>query len=53
APEAAPPAHVPAPARAAAPELAATGAGEVSAMAALASALILGGSILYRRSRID
>ncbi|MEU3725291.1 chaplin [Streptomyces sp. NPDC031705] len=42
----------PAPALAAPPELAATGAGQTSALAALASALVLGGAILYRRSRI-
>lgn len=32
--------------------LAETGAGQPAAAAALASALILGGAILYRRSRI-
>ncbi|MFH7600186.1 chaplin [Streptomyces racemochromogenes] len=50
-PAAAPPVTLPAPAPAqAGPQLAATGAGELGAMAALASALVLGGAILYRRS---
>ncbi|UQX01563.1 hypothetical protein [Streptomyces sp. RerS4] len=43
-------APAPVPSLATAPELAATGAGEWGAMAALASALVLGGAILYRRS---
>ncbi|AWZ08588.1 hypothetical protein DRB89_32940 [Streptomyces sp. ICC4] len=45
-------APAPVPARATAPQLAATGAGSHGAAAALASALVLGGAILYRRSRI-
>ncbi|MFF4103403.1 chaplin family protein [Streptomyces sp. NPDC001903] len=45
------PAPLPAPAQVSAPELAETGAGQPGAAAALASALILGGAILYRRSR--
>ncbi|WP_406183251.1 chaplin [Streptomyces sp. NBC_01006] len=45
------PAPTPAPAQVSAPELAETGAGQPGAAAALASALILGGAILYRRSR--
>ncbi|MGW6818746.1 chaplin family protein [Streptomyces sp. NPDC055005] len=55
APVAAPPALPPmvaVPAPAAVRELAATGAGQPAAAAALATALILGGAILYRRSRI-
>ncbi|MEU3908234.1 hypothetical protein AB0F20_31215, partial [Streptomyces goshikiensis] len=44
------PVLAPAPAAAVAQELAATGAGRPGAAAALASALILGGAILYRRS---
>ncbi|MEU3913148.1 chaplin [Streptomyces sp. NPDC029721] len=57
APVTAPPVTLPAPAPApapahAGPQLAATGAGELGAMAALASALVLGGAILYRRSAI-
>ncbi|MGW5851002.1 chaplin [Streptomyces sp. NPDC055254] len=40
------------PARATGPMLAETGAGRPAAAAALASALMLGGAILYRRSRI-
>ncbi|MFD3803423.1 chaplin [Streptomyces sp. NPDC058611] len=49
------PAPVPAPepARVTAPVLAETGAGQPAAAAALASALILGGAILYRRSRLS
>ncbi|MDX3538012.1 chaplin [Streptomyces sp. MB09-01] len=43
---------VPAPAHVSAPVLAETGAGQPAAAAALATALILGGAILYRRSRI-
>ncbi|MFI1284407.1 chaplin family protein [Streptomyces sp. NPDC020858] len=46
------PARVPAPAHVSAPVLAETGAGQPAAAAALATALILGGAILYRRSRI-
>ncbi|MET9886292.1 chaplin [Streptomyces sp. NPDC006430] len=46
------PAPVPVPERVAPPTLAETGAGQAGAAAALASALILGGVILYRRSRI-
>ncbi|MFD3721527.1 chaplin [Streptomyces sp. NPDC058674] len=45
------PVQTPAPARATGMELAETGAGQPAAAAALASALILGGAILYRRSR--
>ncbi|RSS78204.1 LPXTG cell wall anchor domain-containing protein, partial [Streptomyces sp. WAC06614] len=52
----APAAPAPAPApmtpRASAPVLAETGAGQPAAAAVLASALILGGAVLYRRSRI-
>ncbi|CAM5472813.1 hypothetical protein SAVIM338S_03151 [Streptomyces avidinii] len=44
-------APLPAPAQATVRELAATGAGQPGAAAVLASALILGGAILYRRSR--
>ncbi|MGW6690332.1 chaplin [Streptomyces sp. NPDC054961] len=51
-PAAPPAAPVATPARAAVPELAATGAGQPGAAAALAAALVLGGAILYRRSRI-
>lgn len=51
-PAATPAAPAAAPARATAGELAATGAGQSGAAAALAAALILGGAILYRRSRI-
>ncbi|MGW7439510.1 chaplin family protein [Streptomyces sp. NPDC054849] len=47
------PAPVPAPAHVTAPMLAETGAGQPAAAAALATALILGGAILYRRSRIS
>ncbi|MEU2449911.1 chaplin [Streptomyces sp. NPDC012765] len=43
----------PAPAHVTGPMLAETGAGQPAAAAALASALILGGAILYRRSRIS
>ncbi|MEW2136819.1 chaplin family protein [Streptomyces sp. NPDC005409] len=55
APSAAPapmPAPAPAPAHVSAPMLAETGAGQSAAAAALATALILGGAILYRRSRV-
>ncbi|WP_223837743.1 chaplin [Streptomyces venezuelae] len=51
-----PPAPLPAPAPAPVaevPMLAETGAGSPEALAALATALLLGGSILYRRSRIN
>ncbi|MGW0752909.1 chaplin [Streptomyces sp. NPDC002587] len=48
----APAPSAPAPARVSAPVLAETGAGQPAAAAALATALILGGAILYRRSRI-
>ncbi|MEV0412637.1 chaplin family protein [Streptomyces sp. NPDC050448] len=44
--------EAPAPAQVSAPTLAETGAGQLGAAAALASALVLGGAILYRRSRI-
>ncbi|MFJ3516383.1 chaplin [Streptomyces sp. NPDC090131] len=43
----------PAPAHVTGPMLAETGAGQPAAAAALATALILGGAILYRRSRIS
>ncbi|MGW7333396.1 chaplin family protein [Streptomyces sp. NPDC054840] len=43
----------PAPAHVTGPMLAETGAGQPAAAAALASALILGGAILYRRSRVS
>lgn len=43
----------PAPAHVTGPVLAETGAGQPAAAAALASALILGGAILYRRSRVS
>ncbi|MCM9080011.1 chaplin [Streptomyces sp. NBC_00160] len=43
----------PAPAHVTGPMLAETGAGQPAVAAALASALILGGAILYRRSRIS
>ncbi|WP_406366889.1 hypothetical protein [Streptomyces sp. NBC_01546] len=46
------PAPAPAPAHVTGPMLAETGAGQPAAAAALATALILGGAILYRRSRI-
>ncbi|MET9470177.1 chaplin [Streptomyces sp. NPDC006544] len=51
-PAASPAAPVAAPAQAPVGELAATGAGQPGAAAALAAALVLGGAILYRRSRI-
>ncbi|MBT2479496.1 chaplin [Streptomyces sp. ISL-94] len=44
--------QAPAPAHVTGPMLAETGAGQSAAAAVLASALILGGAILYRRSRI-
>lgn len=47
------PAPAPAPAHVTGPMLAETGAGQPAAAAALASALILGGAILYRRSRVS
>lgn len=47
------PVPAPAPAQVSAPALAETGAGRPGAAAALASALVLGGAILYRRSRIS
>ncbi|KOU87037.1 hypothetical protein ADK94_12975, partial [Streptomyces sp. XY593] len=46
------PVPAPVPAQAGAPVLAETGAGQPAAAAVLASALILGGAILYRRSRV-
>ncbi|WP_327168242.1 chaplin [Streptomyces subrutilus] len=46
------PERAPAPVSTAGPVLAETGAGRPGAAAALASALVLGGAILYRRSRI-
>lgn len=45
------PLPAPAPAHAVVPELAETGAGRPGAAAALAAALVLGGAVLYRRSR--
>lgn len=47
------PAPAPAPAHVTGPMLAETGAGQPAAAAALATALILGGAILYRRSRVS
>ncbi|MYV73014.1 hypothetical protein GT352_03465, partial [Streptomyces sp. SID1046] len=43
----------PAPTHVTGPVLAETGAGQPAAAAALATALILGGAILYRRSRVS